>query len=754
LAVDYDQSAHPGTIRIPVGSGDLYQTTATSENTLFLDLPPDWTSLRLKIAAFDPMAEYQRVSLMTYQDDDNYVVVDRIMNGLPFVEFYREEGAVATGATFTQLINSGNLILRLDKDSAPNTWKGYFSTDDGVTWVSIGTQVQALNTPRLGIFVGANFAPDIITADLAWVEIIRPPVSVTISPTTATMYTNRTKQFAATVTGTANTAVTWSADGGSISDSGLFTSPSAAGTYTVTVTSQADPSKFASATVTVNPTSFVIYSDPTSLTFNDPIGTGITSKQVTVNDTTPYYPLPLPSIVTDQPWLTVTPNSGQTAPSPNRFKITVGVLPDGLDIGTYNGNVIITGGIEPNGDTVINSPFSIPVTLIIPPVSVTISPTTTSLFTNRTKQFTATVAGTANKAVTWSTDGGTISDSGLFTSPPTAGIYTVTATSQADPTKSASATVTVNPTNFVIYSSPTSVSFSAPLGIAITSKQVTVSDTTPYYPLPLPSIVSDQPWLTVTPSSGQTAPSSNPFKITVGVLLDGLGVGTYSGNIIITGGIEPNGDTVVNSPFSIPVTLNITPPVSVTISPTSVTLLSGRTRRFTATVSGTSNTGVTWSTTGGTISSSGFLTAPQTPGIYTVTATSKADPTKSASAIVTVNSPYVLYSNPTSVSFSGAAGATLATQSVIVSDTTPLSLPLPSIVTDQPWLTVTPSSGATQPSTNPFRVTIGVVTTGLAPATYNGNVIVTAGMTSGGHMVNNSPFSIPVTLTIAPPPEP
>jgi hypothetical protein len=38
----------------------------------------------------------------------------------------------------------------------------------------------------------------------------------------------------------------------------------------------------------------------------------------------------------------------------------VGVLPDGLDIGTYNGNVIITGGIEPNGDTVINSPFSIP----------------------------------------------------------------------------------------------------------------------------------------------------------------------------------------------------------------------------------------------------------------------------------------------------------------------------------------------------------------------------------------------------------
>ena len=68
-----------------------------------------------------------------------------------------------------------------------------------------------------------------------------------------------------------------------------------------------------------------------------------------------------------------------------------------------------------------------------------------------TQQFTATVTGTTNTAVTWSVDGitggnttvGTISTSGLYTAPTTATAHTVTATSVADSTKSASAAVTV-----------------------------------------------------------------------------------------------------------------------------------------------------------------------------------------------------------------------------------------------------------------------------------------------------------------------
>jgi fibronectin type 3 domain-containing protein len=79
--------------------------------------------------------------------------------------------------------------------------------------------------------------------------------------------------------------------------------------------------------------------------------------------------------------------------------------------------------------------------------------------------------------------------------------------------------------------------------------------------------------------------------------------------------------------------------VSVSVSPTSASLLTGGAQQFTATVTGTSNTSVTWKATGGTISSAGLYTAPATAGSYTVTATSAADPAKSASASVSVAIP-------------------------------------------------------------------------------------------------------------------
>jgi invasion protein IalB len=84
-----------------------------------------------------------------------------------------------------------------------------------------------------------------------------------------------------------------------------------------------------------------------------------------------------------------------------------------------------------------------------------------------------------------------------------------------------------------------------------------------------------------------------------------------------------------------------TPPlgISVAVSPASATLDIGTTQLFTATVSQTSNTAVTWSVQeggGGTVSAAGLYTAPAAPGFYHVVATSVADPTMAASALVTV----------------------------------------------------------------------------------------------------------------------
>lgn len=78
------------------------------------------------------------------------------------------------------------------------------------------------------------------------------PITVSVTPANATVPAGGQLQFAATVGGSTNTAVTWSVNGGgNISASGLFTAPNAAATVTVLATSAADTSRSGSATVTV-----------------------------------------------------------------------------------------------------------------------------------------------------------------------------------------------------------------------------------------------------------------------------------------------------------------------------------------------------------------------------------------------------------------------------------------------------------------------------------------------------------------------
>ena len=91
------------------------------------------------------------------------------------------------------------------------------------------------------------------------------------------------------------------------------------------------------------------------------------------------------------------------------------------------------------------------------------------------------------------------------------------------------------------------------------------------------------------------------------------------------------------------------PPVTISISPTSATLAAAGTQQFTATVTNASDTSVTWqvnnvtggNSTTGTISTGGLYTAPTPSSVLqvTVTAIANADTTKTASAAVTVNPP-------------------------------------------------------------------------------------------------------------------
>ncbi|MFT3914245.1 MAG: hypothetical protein QM704_09040 [Anaeromyxobacteraceae bacterium] len=177
----------------------------------------------------------------------------------------------------------------------------------------------------------------------AYKEPAAQNVEVAVTPDAATVNVNETVPFTATVTGAADTTVTWSATCGSVTATGAFTAPGTAGSCVVTAKSNAQPTATGSAVVTVSAT---------------------------------------------------------------------------------------------------------PV-----PVAITIDKPTASAVACKTVQFTATVTGATNKAVTWSVQegatGGTVSAAGLYTAPDGAGTYHVIATAAADTTKKVTATVTVTTQNRV-----------------------------------------------------------------------------------------------------------------------------------------------------------------------------------------------------------------------------------------------------------------------------------------------------------------
>jgi len=128
---------------------------------------------------------------------------------------------------------------------------------------------------------------------------------------------------------------------------------------------------------------------------------------------------------------------------------------------------------------------------------------------------------------------------------------------------------------------------------------------------------------------------------------------------------DANGSTPSNAAT---LTVTAVTPVVVTVSPKPVTLLVGGSQIFTAAVTGTGNTAVTWSGTGAgflsSLSANSTTFTASTAGSYVVTATSAADSSKSDSASVTVKTRDLNGDGSTDVldlaSFARAHGSTSA----------------------------------------------------------------------------------------------
>ena len=247
--------------------------------------------------------------------------------------------------------------------------------------------------------------------------------SITISPGYTTVGVNGTVQYTATVTGLANTKVTWwvnSTKGGTttygkISTGGLYTAPPKIPANGITITALASDNK-------TSVTEYVAV---------EPAGPSISSIS----------PSPIP---TGTYTVTITGKGfkqGAIARTPGVNLPTTFVSSTTLTAGGYQGTAGTVTFQVANPGTLWGAAFSATFVNSGPPPPQTISPTSAVVQLGATQQF------TSPGATAWTATAGTISSTGLFKAPatmPSSSSVTVTATG---PGGSASAAVTLQVLN-------------------------------------------------------------------------------------------------------------------------------------------------------------------------------------------------------------------------------------------------------------------------------------------------------------------
>ena len=279
---------------------------------------------------------------------------------------------------------------------------------------------------RGGVFhvVAASHA-DPSKIAVATVAVGDPParVSISIDPTAAALRAGESVRFFASVTGSADTSVEWTApDGGSIDAQGLFVAPGDAGSYRVVASAHADPTKSATSVVTVEGAPQVTLSiHPQSVTLS-PGEIIAFSATVTGSSNTAV------QFSADPPG-SIDANGSYTAPvTAGSWRVCAQSVADPNQRATATVTVVGTSSIG----------------VTVDPAQYTISANEHSSIIIRAR-----VSGTADQAVTWSVQegasGGSVDAAGVYTAPAnTEGTWHVVATSHADPSKSAISAITAS----------------------------------------------------------------------------------------------------------------------------------------------------------------------------------------------------------------------------------------------------------------------------------------------------------------------
>ncbi len=592
----------------------------------------------------------------------------------------------------------------------------------------------------------------------------KPSVSVTVQPTSAVLALGATQQFQATVTGSTDVAVEWAVNGvangnaifGTVSGAGLYTAPAvipSPANVTVTASSQVNPGDRASAVVTLQAVTVGVSVQPT----NAVVTLGATQQfQATVTGSTDTAvvwevngvangnaisgtvsgaglytapaAMPSPASVTVTAVSQVNPGDHasavvvlQAGAAVSVLPATATVAPGGAQIfsasisgtGTLAGGVAwsvngVAGGNATLGTIVVNGAtsavYSAPATIPSPAtVTVTaasvadptnegsalvtiacanpnaIAPPSAQLALGQAQTFTATFCGATGAQVAWDVNGisggdsvvGTIVATGLagasYRAPanlPATNLVTIHATEGGS---ILSATITIV-SNVAVSVSPVSASIATGQRVTLTPAVTNTSDTSVSWSVngiangnatvgqicqqaSSPCLVPTGPSaVAVDYVAPATAPTANPVAVTATSVADA----SKSASALIT---------VSGAHGSVVVSIS---PAYLFLAPSSGT---ASTRQFFATVTGTTNTNVTWSvqsgvggqgcsgTACGTINSAGLYTAPTaapSPNAVAVTATSEANTSDAASGTVAITSgPTIEVILPSSV-FAGA----------------------------------------------------------------------------------------------------
>ncbi|MHB1329216.1 MAG: autotransporter outer membrane beta-barrel domain-containing protein, partial [Gemmatimonadales bacterium] len=476
-------------------------------------------------------------------------------------------------------------IFRVSAD-----WSNDGSGTPSVTWTASGGRIS-----NRGRFIAGSEAGtySVIVrqaggtlADTAVVTITPPAAQLTgisLSPATATVQAGGTRQFSVSATwtngGSGVPAIAWSATGGTIEGNGLFRAGAAAGTYRV-IARQQDGLLVDTSIVTVTSTA--------------PQLTGIEVTPATGTLTT--------GGVLQYSVAGIWTNGGSGAPAVT-WTATGGTITSsgrytaGATAGTYR--VVVRQQSGSLADTASVTVSTAPATL----TDLRIEPRNITLQTGLSEQFAASATWSNGAStvppISWSATGGTITSQGRYTAPSTPGSYRViarhTSGSLADTTQ-------------VTVSAPTVTRVSLSPGTATLAQGATQQFQT------------SATWSDGASRSVAVTYTATGGTITVnGLYTAGRSAGTFLVVATCACGRADTSSVIISGPQPSP-TLT-----SVTISPASISIQAGATQPLSVvgrlTDGSTASAAVSWSATGGTITSGGVYTAGATAGTYRVIAT-------------------------------------------------------------------------------------------------------------------------------------